>query len=108
MLLTIRQIANLINYTTQGTRKLILRLGIPTVKGKYQTNTNDPFALSIRLQHQYNQLKVLYSIQQLATLMGKDKKTILLLLTENDVPLRGKHKKYVFCWDARKYLGNNS
>lgn len=105
MMLSIAHLSSLLNYTPQGTRKLLNRLHIPlTVHNDnqcYDTSTEHPFALSIRLQHQTPGLQILYSIRDLAKRHRKDKKTILMLLRESDVPVRGARKKYVYLWDLR-------
>ena len=112
MFLTIKQLSYLLHYTPQGTRLLVSRLSLPMIrKGKiwlFDTSNNHPFALSIRLNYQQPRLHILYSMSHLSQLLGKHQKTILQLLIENDIPIHGTHKKYVYLWDfqqLRKKLG---
>lgn len=104
-MLSIAQLSSLLKYTPQGTRKLLSRLDIPLIVHNdnqcYDTSTQHPFALSIRLQYQTPSLQILYTISDLSKRHHKDKKTILMLLREADVPVRGRRKKYVYLWDLR-------
>jgi len=115
MWLKIPQIAKILNYTPQGTLKLLKRLQLPLRRqGKVwllNTRGDSAFVLSLRLQHQYPETQVLYSIAQLAAKHHRDKKTMLRLLAEAQVPLRGSsRKRYVYLWDLyqlRKQAGKS-
>jgi hypothetical protein len=104
MQLTVKQLSRLIDYSPQGTRKLLKRLGIVLNKeNKYDTKSEHSFSLSLRLQHQHPEWRVLYSIRDLGELHHKDKKTILSLLREADIPMYGKCKKFVYLYDLRTF-----
>lgn len=115
LLLTTKQIAQILKYSEQGVRVLLKRLPFPLVrKGKrwyVDSSATNSFSLSIRLQHQNQTLQVIYTIRDIAEKIGKDKKTVLRLLSDNAFPLYGKHKKYLLLWDLRQFeksLGNIS
>ena len=101
------QIAQIINYTNFGTVKLLKKLNIPIyiVKRHYHlnVNSNHPFALSIRQQHQQPHLQVFYSLKELSEKYHKDKRTIYHLLNNKNITIHNTGRKYiVFLWDLKQ------
>jgi hypothetical protein len=103
MILNINQLARLLQYSPQGTRKLLKRLQITLSPGNQQqfdTNQEHPLALSIRLLQENPGCQVLYSIRNLADLYQSSKGTVLNTLRRTDIVLRGTgRKKFLYLSD---------
>jgi hypothetical protein len=108
MLLSTISLSTIIQYTPQGTRLLLKRLSVPTIRYKSNLYISladpHPFCQSILLAMNNSKYRVMYSISQLAHIAGKDKKTVLKALHKYRVPLHGRRKKYVLLADRLTFV----
>ena len=102
MLLSITQLAKLLNYSRWGTNRFLNKLFIPTIRKKNKIfidlSMNHPFIYSINLHYRYPQYKIVYTITDIARLFNKDKKTVLNYCRNMNIPIIGYTKKFVYLY----------
>lgn len=110
------QLAILFNYSRQGMLKLLKRLDIPLVKkGKkvYFDETSDhPLALSLKLYDKTKGLRLVYTVNDLARIYQRSKRTVFKIIKESNILTYGrKKKKFIFLsdlWQLRSHLRKNA